>query len=634
MAIRRTATSTRTTTPPETAALAHPNPSHSIIASAANIPLDGLSFANPHSTRGWQREIWGYLENVGELRYACSWAGSAISRTRLYMAEVGDDGDIAGETKNRKARAIAAKTLGGPATRRESLRTLGFNLFGVGDAYIVAMGATDTEPESWAAVSIDAVKRKSGDIVAELERGDRVLKPGRDILTRAWTPHPRKPRQADSPVRSARVVLRELQILTQFVFAQGESRIASAGILWVPAGMSAGDGETTAEDLTRKLVEVAAESLAGKGTASSTVPIVVEVPLEALGKIQYSSLASELSKQAMELRKEAVRRFATGVDMPIEVLTGMSDASHWSSWWIDESSVKIHIEPLLTRICEALQFGFVGPALKAVGLDPQKYRIWFDTSPLTVRPQRLKETLELYAQGIVSKAAVLAAGAYLASDAPSDEEDIRRYIRELVLRDPQMFNQASIRTLVGITEQMIPTESIMAQPIDAGDGTQLLTEAGTPPPPPPAPKRLPPSHVVGEPPVRDRSAGATITASVNPTAITDLARIVLADAVALRALELAGGRLLDHRTRLQHRDIPRHEIHTVVTASEDRIDRLIDGAFTHLPELAATVGMGDPDDLRNALDRYVRRMIISGRPHDRGIMTTDLKLFGVIDADA
>jgi hypothetical protein len=607
----------------------------SLVASAAMIHLDNLGWDQPRSQAAWQRELWRLLEIVGELKYAAGWVASHFSRAVLKMHDVDDDGELGGETTNEMARKIAASLMGNPLERREVMRMAGFNLWLSGEVYIGALGGVGARGrDQWFAVSTNDLKRSpGGKPYVDLGDGRKYLTAGKDMLLRCWTPHPDRAADCDSHARSVRIVLRELEKLTLYIFAQLDSRLASGGILAVPAGMATDKGDTTANDLMASLVETAAAALKGEGTAAGIVPIVLEVPVDALGKLQHLTLASVLSEQALKLREEAATRLARNLDIPAEELTGMGDTNHWSSYQIGPDAIKKHIEPLLSRMCLALQRGWVEPALEAAGLDPDKYQLWYDTTPLVVRPQRFQEAMDLWKAGLLSGKAVLAAASFYDQDAPEDTEDIKRYLRELVLRDPQMFNQASVRALLGITEEMIP--SSVGQPVDAtGQDQQLITDSGTPAPPPPRPEETVKRPVTGRPPVSRERQPKGVAASAAVFDPKPLALAVIADAVSLRALELAGGRLLDHKTRGTLRDVPRHEIHTHVPVTGD-LDKLLSGWDAMLPTLTATIGVEEEDTrkLTDTLHRYCCSVLSSGQPHDRARMVEYLTIGKVLDSD-
>jgi hypothetical protein len=599
-----------------------------LTASAASIPLGNMSWDSPREHMAWQREVWRLLEIVGELEAAAKWVASHLSRIVLRMHDIDENGEIGAETRNKKARAIAARTLGTPGERAEALRIAGYNHFLVGEVYLGALSGTGPRGrDEWFACSTDDIEKEPGARTAyiDLGNGKKPLRPGRDLLVRSWTPHPKKGIEPSSATRSARIVLREIEQLTRFIFAQIDSRLSTGGVLVVPAGMSLGDGTASATDLMRKFVEVATEAMKGHGTASQVVPTVLEVPADACDKVQFLSFASELSKQALALREEAAGRLARMLDLPAEQLTGIGDTNHWSSYQISPEGIKVHIEPLAARLCLALQRGWVESALVKEGLNPDKFHIWFDTAPLIVRPNRFQEALELWREGLLSAEAVLDAAAFYSGDAPEDKEAARRYLRELVLRDPQLFNQAAVRTLLGFTEEMLPAPP----PVD---GEELLTDSATPPPPPPAPETLPEKPTTGKVPEHRERGPKGVTASAAPDAKIPLL-LIMGDAVVVRALELAGGRLLTHETRGTLKAVPRHELHTRIPVDESRVEKLLAGSMDTLPLLAAAAGLEDAEcrTITDVLARHCRDTLLSGEPHSRNRMSMRLQVAGVFD---
>ena len=115
-----------------------------------------------------------------------------------------------------------------------------------------------------------------------------------------------------------------------------------------------------------------------------------------------------------------VRRFALGMDLPPEQVLGMSSnggtgggnsngVSHWGAWQVEESTIKLHIEPMLDTIVSALTLGYLRPALG----DNDDAVIVYDTSALRLRPDRSKEAFELYDRGLLSVDALLRENGFL-----------------------------------------------------------------------------------------------------------------------------------------------------------------------------------------------------------------------------
>jgi hypothetical protein len=613
--------------------------SQSLVASAVRVTkLDGQGW-RPYrfGDDSWQQEAWRLYDIIGELRFVANWIGSACSRVRIYVAEVDTNGRVQKEVTNKKIAGLSDTLFGGPPHKAEALRMLGINLTIAGDAYIVGRGG-DPESDEWYVLSCSELKRYARKGVVEIESYDGTaperLNPETDMIIRVWTPHPRRSWWADSPTRGAMPMLWEIERLTRYVFSQIDSRLVSAGLLPIPKEVSFPDEDVDipgAEGLTQVLMKAGSASLKGEGTAAGVVPTVVEMPLEALGKIELIQFGSELSKQAMDLRTEALRRFALAMDIDPSILAGVGEANHWGAWQIMEGQIKVHIEPLMNRICDALTTAYLQPALRTLKEDPERYVFWFDTAPLTVRPERLKETQELYRDGIVGKETVRLAGNYKNSDAPEPEEDLQKFTRELMLRDPNLFQIPAVRKVAGYTEEVLPANTVV---------TPQNTGAGPPPPPAPPtgisptaggpiPQITEAQNAPGGPPPVPSGAPSGITASAS---VTPLNLFVIANATVLRALELAGKRLAGNVNRAQF-SAPVYEIHTKMRVdSEDRATKLLAGAWDHLSVLVEQVDPGiDVTALQDALDRYCRVLLVREKPHHPILLKEYLSQAGLLD---
>lgn len=617
----------------------HASP-RSLVSSAARMKMDGQGWRTYRfGDDSWQQEAWRLYDIIGELHFVAGWIGSACSRVRIYVAEVDDNGRIQKETENKKVAGLADTLFGSPPAKAEALRNLGINLTIAGDAYIVGRGTSDPDSDEWFVVSCSELKRWGNNVSILWPNGDKdTLDPSNDIIIRVWTPHPRRMMWADSPTRAAMPMLFEIERLTRFVFAQIDSRLVSAGLFPIPKEVSFPDEDdelTGAEALTAKLMRTGSASLKGEGTAAGVVPTFVEFPMEALGKLELIPFTSELSKQAMDLRSEAIRRFALSMDIDPSILSGAGEANHWGAWQIVEGQIKVHIEPLMTRICDALTEAYLKPALKAIKVKPEKYVFHYDTAPLTVRPQRLKDTLDLYDKGIVSAAAVLLAGDYDISDAPDKLESARRLIINLMERDPGLIQSPPVRAIAGLTEEILPATSVIQSAQGPGGGMPVAPPTGIGPTPggpmPQGPSEA--QNALEGPPSVPSGAPSGITAAAQvPSAITTF---VLANAAVLRALEVAGKRLLDPASRGQHRDTPSHELHTVIAVGGvERAERILAGAWDQLSVLTDGMDLAvDTTALRNVLDSYCIKILVAGVPHSVSNLGLEMRTRGFLDHD-
>lgn len=589
----------------------------SLIASAINVDYKNLLSWRGYNLgrdEAWQRELWRLYDVVGEFHFGANWVANAMSRAALGIYDLDEHGEVAGRSEDPKMRALEATMLGGPAGQSEQLRLMGVNLTVAGELYIVGRSGREDGEDKWYVVTPSELTRWAGGVMYDYGAGPMQLIDDVDLLIRVWTPHPRRVWYADCPARGVMNILVEIERLTRYVFSQIDSRLVSAGLMFIPDDMDfpdAAENVSASDTLMAKLAQAGEASLKGEGSAAGVLPMIAEIPGEYLGKIQLVNFASELSKEAKDLREEAVNRFAYGMDFPPEVLKGTGATNHWSSWNITDQTIKINVEPLLTRICDALTRCWLQPAAAKMGLDPKKCVVWFDTSGIVTRPNRLTDAINLFKEKLLSGAAVREAGFFREDEAMPIEESTALFLEELMLRDPTVFQSAKVRELVGITEKMLPPDAV------------------TPPPPPPPPgSGALPKNAIGTLPERpaEPPAKAGITASVTPAG---LALVASADMIVRRALELAGGRIMDRTHRFP--DTPKHELHTKIRVSSlDQVDKALSGAWTHMSALAELVGM-DADELTTVLDGYCRSLILSGRAHHSDDLLNTLREKGLVD---
>jgi hypothetical protein len=630
----------------------------SLVASALRIRFDDSSYASwRFRDESWQRELWRLYRITPELRAAASWVGQCCSRVRIYVADVDDLGRVQGETKNKQIQALSDTLLGGPTSKAEHLRTMGIDLSISGECYIIGKPDDKTGRDKWYIVTPTEFRRIRGSNGDWQWAWGPMGNPMRidlenQVITRVWTPDPERIWCADSPARSCSMILRELEQLTKLVGAEIDSRLIGNGLLIIPNDLDLPQEENTtnnAESLMIRLATAGAASLRGEGTALGVLPHIIEA--QDPEKFKHLTFSTELSKNAHELRSECIERLGVGMDMPPEVLSGMGDTNHWSGFLIDGYGIKVWIEPLMNRICQALTEAYLVPALMLMGKDPGRYTYAFDTSPLQLRPQRLQDALNLYEKGIISAEAVREAGFFRASDKPEIEESASRTVIEVLLRDPQLFQNQAVREAAGIPESVIPQLSMVAptaQSIGLGPGGG--GGSGPPPPMPPPTgiqSELPPAmpdtmgnvgaapHQPGGQTGRPPDTGPPPT-GLSASAMTkqQMGIVVVAEATVRRALELANKKNLDKNTRNRWPDIPADELHTRNKVEDQaQANRLLLGAFGQLnPMIAVITDDFDTEKLLASLTRYCAHLLVRGVPHEPPLLFNALQADGVLRA--
>lgn len=579
-------------------------PIKALTASAENIKINGIGWQTwRFSDQAWQAEGWRLYDIVPELRYVVGWLGNSMSRCRLYVADVKDNGDLGDEAGDPEVRALAGIPFGRGPAKAEAIRLLGINQSVPGECWIVAEDGGQRE-DRWYVVTSSQLRREGDTVVIvrppRYGGGEFTFNGNRDIMVRVWTPHPRAIHEPDSMTRAALPVLREIEQLTKREFAELDSRLIGAGILPLPQSVDfpRGDDDPPGlEGFAKMLTRVAMTSIQDRSNASALVPITMSVPDELVDKIKLVSIWSDMSENLLPMKESAIKRLALGLDVPPEILTGMGDANHWGAWQVEESTIKVHVEPPLARTADALNTGFLRRTLENMGKDPDAYSYAFDTAPLAVRPNRASDALAFHEAYLISDEEARQAGAFGTETAPSAQEKVERLIRAAVTNSPTILSDPGVRDLLGISINVQPSQDR----VPPGPNPQVQV--------PPNPREIP-----------QRTNDTEAAASALP---------IVAKMAVRRALELAGGRLTSPKDRNgkdgRYNGVPRHQLHASVGGVErDKARQALSGAWDHIPELAAELAV-DKNWLQQRLDGYCFELLTRGMAHHDDLLEAALK---------
>ena len=118
----------------------------------------------------------------------------------------------------------------------------------------------------------------------------------------------------------------------------------------------------------------------------------------------------------------------------------------------------------------------------------------------------------------------------------------------------------------------------------------------------------------GGPPAAPAGTPSGLTASTS--IVTPMNVFVISNATVLRALELAGKRLVGNQHRSEF-TCPPYELHTRLTVRDEAHARkVLANAWDHLPLLVEQVDPTlDTQALREALDQYCTALLTHKRPH-------------------
>lgn len=425
---------------------------------------------------------WYFYGKIPELRYIARYVANSVSQARLFVGKVGADPyNPERISDNHPASRLLQSFAGGFEGQAALLDRLGLHLTIAGDSILA--GPIDANKPG--AVPFDQMRvwssseivSRNGTVYYRPITGmqDRALPPGTSAI-RIWRPHPRRFERADSPTLSSFTVLREIDLLDQHVHASAISRLAGAGLLLVPDEITFPADEVETEGIEvdpfiKHLTEVMSIAIKNRDSAAALVPIMLRGPAEAIAQMQHLTFETPFSDKVPDLRNVALRRLALGMDVPPEVLLGMSESTQWSAWQTDESTVRLHTVPLLQTIANSLTIGWFKGALKKLRLSEEEINsltIWFDITNLRVRPNVTEEAQALYDRFEVGGDTLRLTTGFTDAEKP-DRGELETQILFHLLRENQnmaayAINALREKNMVNLPEAPDPLNDPMGRP--------------------------------------------------------------------------------------------------------------------------------------------------------------------------
>jgi hypothetical protein len=540
---------------------------------AAGVSYPGLMSRrnrSPIQKKAWQRESWEMFEAVGEFAFGNIWQSNVCSRARFAVKERQADGTLKALPPKHPGVIALNQLTGGPEGQGEFIRMATLHLGVAAECYLVnrkmapedaPMRDVSEDEYVWEVVGTEEINDNGEVWTLTYENGRVVTLGEKDTVIRIWMPHPRNRFNAFSLSKSALPILREIRGFDMHIQAQQDSRLSGNGLVLFPAEMSlkppqsydVGPNPTPADIITAIFIDAATMSKEIRGTAESQVPVAMSVPGEFIDKVRHIKFWTEFDDKVVDSRNKSLVRLATTIDLPKEVVTGTGDMNRWGAWQVEESSIKVHIEPKLEMLAGLITREYLQP-----GLNNDKLVVTVDTAILRLRPNRSKEALELNDRGMLNTAATLReTGFDPETDTMSDEEFERWALRKMLLGSwsPEMIYAATKK--LGISLDM--PEPSDSRPREARPDPSLKDH----------PTQDPPEKSVSEG-TAPRPDEVGLAASATP---------VCAAMLAYRAMERAGNRLRTLSANKPDASLAAHSVHTKVKVFPDRMESLLDHAW-------------------------------------------------------
>lgn len=549
---------------------------HSFASSSFGGP-GAVKNPKPNQTRNviaqpWQIEAYRHVNICGEARYAATLFAAVASRAEIGISE---PNALRNKAKwvNSGPEVQALEVLA-PTVRDRTKLVRDFMLHWViaGECYLIARPRQTTDPTAlagmeddpiWEIVAVTEMRRIGEQWSVRFDNDEFIdLDIEKHPVVRMWNEDPQDRREAWSPFRSLLPTLNEIEWYTKHIYAQVKSRLMSAGVWFLPNGITfpppptdaiEGGEDTIAQmnDAQRFMATLAAASMEMLDAEEVSFPTIVmadEAALEAVDQKRLIQFWSEIDDKVMLLRSDSVRRFALGMDLPPEQILGSSglavsgssgsagSVNHWGVWANEEQTISTHVEPALDRFVSILTVAYLRPAV------PKTDKVVaFDSASMRMRQDRSKESIELYNLGLLNGETTLRENGFDPQNDMMSDKEFRKWLLKRIAggsASPDQVNE-SLR-LLGIVLN-VPASGSSARS-DAAPG---ISDRNGPPSLKDHPYQGPPREQ------HDHSPA--------PFSASDAA----AEVLVLRALEKAGNRLLNEGKRGKDRDrsTPAHLAH-------------------------------------------------------------------------
>lgn len=443
--------------------------SHQVIQGSAS-PLDAKARRKTRKiTHDWQLQAYEYYNQIGEVYYGANFIGNCLARIRLIAAEQPKNLSEAPLETTNKTIVEAVRNFTNTRTGQTGLmRRFGHNMFLAGEVFLHGT-EDDNGDQTWEIYSTLEFS-DNGDGSYTLIRGDgmepELLNDG-ELITRIWKEHPARAFNPDSAMRTCRKQCEKLLILDRQDMAVAKSRYAGSGILVIPAEIvppAIADEEGNIEEdpakhpFVQDIQDSMIEPVVGDEQPEDVVPFVVVGQAEYLKEMRHIQFDKPLNPLSEEQKMATIRRMATAMDLPNEVLLGMEDTNHWTAWQIKEETFQTHIRPFVEMICNSLTVAYLHPQLKELGVkDYTKYIFWYDDTNLVARPDKAIAAQKAYDSIAISDKAYRRDMGYTEEDAPNDEEFIRR--AGVHIRNPFLIVDEEPADIATKTYNKLPNES-------------------------------------------------------------------------------------------------------------------------------------------------------------------------------
>ena len=376
-------------------------------------------------TLPWQYRALSYYDAIGEIHFASHFLARMMSRVRFFPARRSEQGELTPITSGAPVEILNRIQDPGGGTSQIQYR---YGVYAMVTGESVLFGYDqETEFPRWKMLWKEEVKRLESGLYVRLDF-NRQETDEIGPAYRFWTPHPRHSDEADSPLRSVMDICEELLILTASVRGTAVTRLTN-GLMVIPSEISPPAQEPIGDEdpLNNIFLDDYAEHIQAQieepGSAASKVPFLLEGGYEYIDKVKWIPTHDpQTDYMEKDLRTEAIKRLALGLDMPPEALLGMTDANHWTAKQVMHDMWRTHGIPKAEQYADDLAEAYLRPALEEEGEPWTDIVISYDDSQVVISPDRTEDADQAFDRGQINDEAYLELKGFPAEYAASEED--------------------------------------------------------------------------------------------------------------------------------------------------------------------------------------------------------------------
>jgi hypothetical protein len=461
--------------------------------------------------RSWQLETWRVYDNLGEISFAFNLIATFLSRIRIHAAVmVNPDEPPTEVTDGVKLELADGQTVGAEggvdprlaARAREFisnlntgdgiaslLRAYGLNKLTAGECYL-AMLEGKWSIKSTFELQVDPGGTMRWQPSASTESvTPHEIDRDKSTVIRMWTKHPKYSADPDCSLRPVLFLCEQLIRLNRMINNTVQSRM-NAGILMVATEIVEAATTPGAEDnvddpdapelspFETDLHATMTQPILDDQAGAAVIPMVVSVPHEYMDGIQHITLARDVDEHMIAYAENVLTRILNGISIPKDAITGFQNVRYSNAQQISEDLYKQAVEPLALSFVDDITGTYLKPLLEADMLangwdadEVKKMVVWYDPSEITTRPDRGADADAGWDRGALSDDAWRKEHGFSASDAPSEEELLRRSLLRAAQLPPNLIDY--------MARELLPKWFAGAPPLVTKTQAGMMDDAAT-----------------------------------------------------------------------------------------------------------------------------------------------------------